>query len=213
MFGIFGNYKKIEAYDGSVSREVLVQSARLLFVDDEDIPLIDQLRSAGFAVDHDRTGSEFERQMSAQTYDVAILDYTGVGAGFGKDQGLDVLKYINRVSPRTRIIAYTSRAISSNESDFFRLADRVLQKDAGKRESLECVEEQIQRAYAKSHLFEAMMKKLEVDSGGDRDKLLKEVERALVKKDDSKLRSVMKSMVGVAAEKSVDILLNKLMMD
>ncbi|OWQ76445.1 hypothetical protein CEE57_02445 [Stenotrophomonas maltophilia] len=93
------------------------------------------------------------------------------------------------------------------------MADRVLQKDAGKRESLECVEEQIQRAYAKSHLFEAMMKKLEVDSGGDRDKLLKEVERALVKKDDSKLRSVMKSMVGVAAEKSVDILLNKLMMD
>jgi len=213
LFGFFKSYRKLETYEVTGSREILVQSARLLFVDDEEIPLIQQLKNAGFAVDHDRTGAEFESQVVGQIYDVAILDYTGVGEGYGSDQGLDVLKYIRRVSPRTRIIAYTSRAITSKESDFFRLADRVLQKDAGRRESLECVEEQVQKSHSKSHLFEAMMKKLELSASGDRELLLKEVEKALSKKDESSLRLALKSVAGTAAEKSVEILLNKMFID
>ena len=44
-------------------------------------------------------------------------------------QGLDLVKHLKRVSPRTRLIAYTSRSLNASESDFFRLSHAVLPKD------------------------------------------------------------------------------------
>lgn len=213
MFSWLRKRPALDSYASSLQRDVLIQAGRILFVDDEEIPLIDQLIRSGFSVSHDKTGSDFEPQVVNQTYDVAILDHTGVGSKYGPNQGLDLLKFIRRVSPRTRVIAYTSRALKSGESDFYRLADRVLAKDAGMRESLECVEEQLQMAFSKQHLFDALMKKLEVSSGADRLKLKAVLEKSLQEKDQTKFRAALKKVAGTVAEKGVDIVLNKLFVD
>lgn len=210
MFGWFSQTPKLEAYNLGVSRDVLIQSSRVLFVDDEVVPLIEQLVHAGFAVDHDRTGQEFEHQLHGQTYDVAILDHSGVGQHLGKDQGLDLLRHMRRVSPRTRIIAYTSKALKSGESDFFRLADAVLAKDAGMRESLETVESQAQQAFAKQNLFDALMQKLSISSPEERGRLKKVIEKGLKEKDQSKVRTALKAVAGTAAEKGVDVVLSRI---
>ncbi len=201
---------KLDVYSDSVSRDVLIQSGRVLFVDDEDVPLIEQLKHAGLSVDHDRTGSSFEAQVNNQTYDVAILDHTGVGSSYGPAQGLDLLKFIRRVSPRTRIIAYTSKTLGSEASDFFRIADTVLAKDSGRRESLERVEEQLKKAFDKQYLFDALMQKLAVASPSDRTRLKGVLEKSLYARDQSKFRAALKKCVGFAAEKGVDIVLNRI---
>jgi len=201
---------KLGKYADSVSRDILIQSGRILFVDDEDVPLIEQLKHAGLSVDHDRTGTSFEAQVNNQTYDVAILDHTGVGSSYGPAQGLDLLKFIRRVSPRTRIVAYTSKALGSGASDFFRLADTVLAKDSGKRESLERVEEQLQKAFDKQHLFDALMQKLAIASPSERDRLKGILEKGLRARDQSKFREALKKGVGFAAEKGVDIVLSRI---
>lgn len=211
MFGWFKTkYPTLSSYENGMSRDVLIQSARIIFIDDEAPLLIAHLIKAGFSVDHDKTGDEFESQIVSQAYDVAILDYRGVGGKYGDEQGLDLLKFIRRVSPRTRVISYTSRALRSGESDFYRLSDQVLAKDAGLRESLEYVEEQIQKAFTKQHLFEALIKKLEVSSGAEKSRLKEELERALVNNDQSRFKSAIKKIVGAAADKGVDIILSKI---
>src|SRR5688572_24800093 len=88
------------------SREHLIQAGRLLVIDDEKPLLLQELRKDGFAVDHDARGNDL-RNVDAQIYDVAIVDYQGVGQKLGQAQGLELVRHIRRVSPRTRVIAYT----------------------------------------------------------------------------------------------------------
>lgn len=210
MLSWFRRAPLLETYDLSASREALIQSGRLLFVDDEQVPLIEQLKHAGFAVDHDRTGSEFEQQIDNQTYDVAILDYSGVGEHFGDGQGLDLLRHVRRVSPRTRIIAYTSKALKSDKSDFYRLADTVLAKDSGKRESLEVVEDQLRKAFGKQHLFDALIGKIAVTSPQKRQEIKEVLEKSLKSGDQSQIRKFLKKTAGAAAERGIDIVLSRL---
>src|SRR5438105_5889909 len=115
----------LQSFDAPVPRERLIQAGRIVIIDDESPLLIDEMKRRGFAVDHDTTGENLNN-IDKQIYDVAIVDYHGVGQSLGPAQGLDLLRYIRRVSPRTRVIAYTSRSLSAAESEFFRTSHVVL---------------------------------------------------------------------------------------
>ena len=47
-------------------------------IDDENPLLIQEMQKEGFAVDHDTTGQDLHN-LEGQIYDVAIVDYHGVG--------------------------------------------------------------------------------------------------------------------------------------
>ena len=149
----------LASLDGALTRERLIQCGRIAFIDDESPLLIDELKQSGFSVDHDKTGDVLQNYDN-QTYDVAIVDYYGVGKRLGAGQGLDFIKHMHRVSPRTRIIAYTSRSLSSAESEFFRLSHIVLPKDFGLGDSLVLIEAELRKALSKEHLFQAMVSQL-----------------------------------------------------
>ena len=72
----------LDTFDGPIPRERLIQAARIVMIDDEVALLVEELRSAGFSVDHDREGNDL-RAIDQQIYDLAILDYHGVGARLG----------------------------------------------------------------------------------------------------------------------------------
>ncbi len=209
MFGWLSKAPLLETYANGVSREVLIQSGRILFVDDEIIALIDELSNAGFSVNHDVTGHDYEQLVVSQVFDVAIIDYSGVGKKYGPKQGLDLMKFIRRVSPRTRVIAYTSKGLGSDKSDFYRMADIVLAKDAGVTEALECVEEQLRNAFSKQHLFDALIKNLGVSSKKDQQLIKAAIEKSLKEKNQGKLKSAIKQVVGVGVDKGIDVVLAK----
>lgn len=196
-------------FDGALPREELIQEARIAFIDDEDALLLDELKRTGFAVDHDRSGGDL-RNYDAQIYDVAIVDYHGVGKQLGPAQGLDLLKHLRRVSPRTRLVAYTSRSLSASESEFFRLSHVVLPKDLGLGDSLAIIEREIKKALSKEHLFEALITKLSITSGEDKQRMRSTLSKALAGKDKSKFREYVSKTVGVAAEKTVEVMISKL---
>lgn len=194
---------------GDLSRDRLVQSGRIAFIDDERPLLIEELRQSGFSVDHDTTGDNLQNYDN-QIYDVAIVDFAGVGHRLGSGQGLEVVKHLRRVSPRTRIIAYTSKSLTSSESDFFRLSHTVLQKDLGIGDSLALIEGELQKALSKEYLFEALITKLKITSGEERQRMQDALIKALAKRDEGKFRRYLKEGAGLVAEKGVDILLSKL---
>lgn len=199
----------LAAFDATVSRERLIQNGRIVVIDDETPLLIDELHRAGFSVDHDRSGDDLAK-IDGQLYDVAIIDFHGVGRRLGESQGLDLLRHVRRVSPRTRVIAYTSRSLSAGESEFFRSSHVVLPKDMGLEESMTLIEDQLRLAFSKQHLFDALINKINVTRADDRQRLQESLIKALSRRDESGFKRVLSSMAGQAAEKSVEYILNRL---
>jgi CheY-like chemotaxis protein len=199
----------LTSFDGALTRERLVQGGRIVVVDDESPLLIEELRKEGFAVDHDTTGSDLHN-VESQIYDVAILDYHGVGHRLGSGQGLDLLRHIRRVSPRTRIIAYTSRSLSAAESEFFRLSHAVLPKDLGLGDSLAIVETELRKALSKEHLFEALLIKLNVADPEEKDRIRAALAKALVKKSENRFKAAIVKLAGQAGEKAAEIIIKQL---
>lgn len=208
IFG-WGYTPKLSTFDGALPREELIQQGRIAFIDDEEPLLIDHIRKSQFSVDHDQDGADL-RNYEAQLYDVAIVDYYGVGQHLGLGQGLDLVKHIRRVSPRTRLIAYTSRSLNASESEFFRLSHVVLPKDMGLGDSMAVIEDELRKALAKEHLFEAIVTKLSVANADDREKMRTALANALAKRDKTKFKEYVSRAVGVASEKTVEAVINKL---
>ncbi len=196
-------------FDTPMERERLIASCRILFVDDDHPILLDELGSARFAVDHDQTGND-TRKIDSQIYDVAVLDYHGVGQRLGANQGLALLKHIRRVSPRTRVIAYTSRSLSAAESEFFTNSHAVLPKDWGIADSLALIEVEARKALSKEHLFQSLIDQLNVSDADTKEKARTALIAALKQKDESAFRSFVTKTAGAVAEKGVGLLLHKL---
>lgn len=212
MFGILRRWwapATLESFDGAVTRERLIQSGRIVVIDDEQPLLIDELRKEGFAVDYDQTGNDLDL-IERQLYDVAIVDYQGVGVRLGKAQGLALLRHIRRVSPRTRLVAYTSRSLDASESEFFRMSHVVLPKDLGLGDSLALIEFELQKAFAKEHLFEALISKLNVTDASERNRLQKALIRSLGRRDAGGFKTIVAKAVGQAGEKATEIIINNL---
>jgi DNA-binding NarL/FixJ family response regulator len=199
----------LSTFDAALPREELIQNGRIALVDDEEPLLLDHIRKSQFSVDHDKTGGDL-RNYEAQLYDVAIVDYYGVGQHLGTGQGLDLLKHIRRVSPRTRLIAYTSRSLNASESEFFRLSHAVLPKDMGLVDSMTLIEDQLRKALSKEHLFEAILTKLSISSADERAKMHEALAKSLQSRNKGKFKEHVSRVVGVAAEKTVEVMIARL---
>jgi CheY-like chemotaxis protein len=199
----------ISSFEHPITRERLIQAGRIVVIDDETPLLVEQMSKEGFAVHHDTTGEDLSN-LEAQIYDVAIVDYHGVGQRLGAMQGLDLVKHLRRVSPRTRLVAYTSRSLNASESDFFRLSHAVLPKDMGLGDSLALVETELRKAFSKEHLFEALIAKLNVTSAIEKEHIEKALLKALAKGEDVKFKEALKKIAGQTAEKAVEIIIAKL---
>ena len=197
------------SFDNALTRERLVQAGRIIVVDDEEPLLIEELRKEGFAVEHDKTGNDVHN-LENQIYDVAILDYHGVGQRLGPSQGLDLLKHIRRVSPRTRLVAYTSRSLNASEAEFFRLSHAVLPKDLGLCDSLALVEGELRKSFEKEHLFEAMLAKLSIADPQQKDRIRAALVRSLGRGDEQRFKEKLTRLAGKTAEKAVEIIISKL---
>ena len=201
--------KALSDYERAMPREVLVQGSRVVVVDDEQPLIIDELRKAGFAVDHDASGADL-RPYDQQLYDVAVVDFHGVGGQLGAMQGLELVRYIRRVSPRTRVVAHTSRSLSASEADFFTLSHTVLPKDLGLGDSLALIEGELKKALSKQHLFDALIGKLAGSAPERRAEIEKELLKALAGKNDESFKRYLSKSVGFTAEKAVDVILSKM---
>jgi DNA-binding NtrC family response regulator len=199
--------RPLESFDQSLTRERLIQSARIVVVEDEVPLLIAELKTAGFAVDHDREGSDL-RNFDNQIYDLAIVDYHGVGQRLGESQGLALLKHIRRVSPRTRVLAYTSRSLDAKESEFFRLSHDVLRKDWGLEESLALVESELQKAFSKEHLLDALLSKLNIYDQKEKERIRAALVSALTKGDEQQFKTRIEKIAGKVGEKAVDLIIS-----
>lgn len=163
-------WRKIDFSERPIPPADLMRRCRLLVVDDEYPELVDELKALGYSVDYEKDIDKNNiNKLHKNLYSAVILDYRGVGKEFGNDHGLSLLRHLKRVVPATVIIAYTSKPVTSKNSDFFRIADFVLNKDDGIQESTEKIETALRRAVSIENLWGAFLGSLNVSKGSEED--------------------------------------------
>ena len=207
---LFGGEKTVEQFDPNVSRDEIIRRGRILVIDDERPVIIDSLQRAGFSVDYDKTGIEINK-VENQVYDLVLLDFGGVGHHFGPEEGLELLRHIKRTAPGTRVLAFTSKALQSNQSDFFRLADDVLRKDAGLQESMEIIEDQLKESFRIRNLWNAVLELSGIRPNSTKaEELSKVLIKAIEKRNSRLVLEALSKKVGKSVEKAAEIGLKKL---
>jgi DNA-binding response OmpR family regulator len=163
----------------TLPRAELLRRGRVAILDDEAPEMLQDLINQGLAITHLRGTEDPQFQAVADgSYDLLLLDYGGVGLKFGPDEGLEVLRFLKRVNPGLRILAFTARTFDASKADFFRLCDDVVKKDAGIRETLEKIESHLSDVLTPAYQFDALVKTLGID-GEQRQELERVISKSL----------------------------------
>ncbi len=163
---MFFNKPKLSELTVSLSREELIRRSRILIIDDEEPELRNDLEQAGFAVQHVHDINKSSLQIIERTlFDLVLLDFSGVGRELGSDEGLAILRHMKRVNPSVVVLSYTSKALSSEHADFYRLTDGVLAKDAGISDSLEAIEIALRKAQSLDNLWRGLLQATGIRAG------------------------------------------------
>jgi DNA-binding NarL/FixJ family response regulator len=183
-----------------------------LFIDDEKVDLVDDLKQEGFSVDQDFEGNSIGN-IERGYIDLLVLDYKGIGLKYGQDEGLSLLRAIKRVNPAVYVLAYTSQNLPpSKSSDFYTLCDGTLNKDAGVADSIQRIEEALRSAVAPERLWNGILKSAAIEPGTDRaEKLEKQVVAALMNSKKEQAKAYLGDDLTDASGSLISALLEKLM--
>jgi len=159
FWGWWRSKLRLDSIRNSLPREELVRRSRILVIDDERPELIDDLHRSHFSVDYepDIKPENLAEVLDRRLYDLVLLDFGQVGEQLGREQGLSILRHIKRVNPAVVVLAYTSKALSAEQADFYRLADGVLPKDAGIADSMRRIEEALQTAHSVENIWRGVL--------------------------------------------------------
>lgn len=214
---IFGRrYTIADLPNREPSRAEIVRRGRILLVDDEVPILLDALKKAGFSIDHLADIDADNRHLVDQgNYDVLLLDFADVGAYFGdvRDGGLNILRQVRRTNPALVVLAYTSKALTASQADFFKLADDILSKDLSIRESEERIERAIRKAWSPNQIWKGLLDAAGVRPGSDDDLYLQDdfVARTLERKVDGAFQRLVESKsAGETVDAMVELAVRRL---
>jgi CheY-like chemotaxis protein len=195
----------------SLPRPEVIRRSRIAILDDETPEVLGDLKNHGLSIDYfNSTDDPNFSRLSEAFYDLLLLDYAGIGARFGQDEGLDVLRYLKRVNPSLRVLAFTARTFDASKADFFRLCDGVVKKDAGIRESLEQIEFNLGQIMTPAYQFSALTQTLGLTE--EQQAELEEIVSKAVKKPmlQSKAVAAAKRLGKAGSEKLLEALVTKI---
>lgn len=113
------------------------EQLQILFIDDENMPIVDTLRRAGYQVKKKQNITS-EDDVDVRNSHVIFVDYNGVGGRLSDQQGAGVIKRIREKYLRTKyLVLYTAQPNLPTEtitSGFLDFADARMRKGASRDE-------------------------------------------------------------------------------
>lgn len=125
---IFNWFKKesLENIQVSIDLNEIRKRARILFIDDEDVPQIKILKAEGFTIEHWKDIKNNLNKIEGGDYDIIFLDIAGVGERYSREGAIGILKDIKKCNPAVIVIAFSGQKFDIEQTKFFKLADDVL---------------------------------------------------------------------------------------
>ena len=148
---------------------LIKDKAKVAIVDDEpsDFPL-DYLRNAGFRVDVFEEVSLADYQKFSE-YDLVLLDIAGVIKEDKMSGGLELIKRIDSLHSRPQIIAVSSKKFDPKATNFFSIADDIMQKPLKDHECEEVIVEMLTKKMSPHNIAEkidGIVSESSLDSSG-----------------------------------------------
>lgn len=138
------------------SLEEVRKRARLLVIDDHEVPFLDLFERDGYHIER-WIKIENISQLTDSHFDVILLDLHGVGLRESPTlQGLGVLEHIKQRSPTQLVVAYSAQSWSPTFRDFFAMADAVLDKGDEYLKFKETVDSLVLRRYSAGFFISTM---------------------------------------------------------
>lgn len=181
-------FKKRKLEDITIETDLneIRKRARILFIDDDEVPQIKILEKEGFFIHHWR---DIENLNSIENgdYDIVFLDIGGIGASYSKDGAFGILQEIKKSNPSVVIIAFSGLKFDIERTKFFVLADDVLNKDARAIEIKSRIEEFLKEKFSIQFYWGKMREILKANGINEStiDKTEKQIYKTIIKKDNT----------------------------
>jgi CheY-like chemotaxis protein len=152
---MFWKKKKVEfSSKDRLPMSVIKDRARLLFIDDQPVPLVDLLQAEGWRVEYWKDVKTLQR-LEDGSFDLVFLDIRGVGNAYSPDdEGLELIRRIKSRNPALILIAFTGETFDAEKTRFFQLADGQLNKSSGGLKAIEMVEELLAERWTGERLWD-----------------------------------------------------------
>lgn len=118
-------------------------TAHILFVDDEQFPVVDNLKKAGWSVEKVKDLKNIDDDLVKRAH-IIFVDYKGVGKNFsGKEEGIGLIKaLVNKYNSAKRIILYSGHNRFTLEHDI-KMAHNYLSKNSETYEFISMIESEL----------------------------------------------------------------------
>lgn len=109
-----------------ISPSQLKRMVDILVIDDEEFPLLDDLKKHGFNIEYKKDVTTLK---DVEPYPVILCDIHGVGKFLNSDnEGAYLVHLIKKDYPSKIVISYTADTTSPNAQKYLHLADNVVKK-------------------------------------------------------------------------------------
>ncbi|WP_156905961.1 hypothetical protein [Agrococcus lahaulensis] len=183
----------------AIPLEEVQKRARLLVVDDNDFVYMDLFRRDGYHIERWPSITDLS-QLTDGRYTVILLDIHGVAVESDAAlQGLGILQAVKNTKPGQAVILYSSRKHQLSHTGLVQLADRALDKRQSYIDFKLAVDELLKRQADPAFYMAQILAGLD-PAGQAPDRLRREVEWALARKDPSRLRDAARGVGADAAK-------------
>ncbi len=123
-------------------------NTKILFIDDLEMPVVDNLKKAGYKVTKIRDVKDVD-DSNVQASQIIFVDYKGVGKNISQTfEGLGLVESLKeKYSKSKRIILYSAHNFSNNVamSHKFNIADNRIPKNSDTSEFIKLIESEIRK--------------------------------------------------------------------
>ena len=187
--------------DRPLSLEEIRKRANLLVIDDHAVPFLRLFERDGYNIQR-WVRVENLSDLTEGRFDLILLDMHGIAVKDSPVQhGLGILKHIKETDPAQLVIAYSAQDWSPSTSDFFRMADAVLDKTAQYVDYKALVDQLLQRRFSAGY-FVSLVNGVLADKAAAAPRAVAKSLKAIRTGNTSRLSSYLKSKI--QDEKTID---------
>ena len=149
MFNLFKSLINIEEFNfylPSLWRKKIDRiDAKILFIDDEDFPIVNNLQSAGWSVERIKDAKNLQDDAISKAH-IIFVDFKGVGRYLSKnDEGIGLIRAIKEAyGKRKRVILYSGYGRFNLRMNT-QAADNQLSKNSDTYEFISMIESELKK--------------------------------------------------------------------
>lgn len=135
----------------------LKREVDILIIDDEDFPLLDDLKKHEFTIEYKKDITSLK---DVEPYPIILCDIHGVGKFLGSDkEGAYLVSQIKEKYPSKIVISYTADTTTPNVQKYLHFADNVMEKGTSIEDWAQLLTESVKKIANPVHVW----KKLQTD--------------------------------------------------